>query len=355
MNLIYIALVIVLIAVLTAAGIAIVQQADGLYRVIVEILPDLPSRLESFTQQPFNLGPFLVDLSKPIPLGPFPPLDLSTIDLKPIYDQLFSTIQPALSRTGTFIGSLASGTASLLGWTFFVLLVSFYLLHDLKRVVPSIAELLPAGYASDVQRLATELGPIWNAFLRGQVTLALVMGLIVGLSMWVLGVRYPLVLGLLAGLLEFIPVFGPLIAGAFAVLVALFQPPNWLGLSPISFAVVVAVAQILLSQVENSVLVPRILGGSLNLHPVIILVGAIVGANLAGIVGIMLSAPVLATLRLFGRYVYRKMFDLDPWPEPPPRPARKPKTPWAWLRWLRRLRLPLKLTKDEEPRSETKT
>ena len=74
---------------------------------------------------------------------------------------------------------------------------------------------------------------------------------------------------------------------------------------------------ILLQQLENNFLVPRILGGTLNLNPVIILVGAIVAADLAGIVGLLLSAPVLATLRLFGRYVYRKLFDLDPWDDPP--------------------------------------
>jgi predicted PurR-regulated permease PerM len=330
-NLTFLALILVLLAALTATGIAIVQQAEGLYRVVAEILPDLPARLEELFAHPIPLGPFTLDFSQPIALGPFT-IDLSQADLRPIYDQLLAAIQPALSRTGTFIGTLASGTASLLGWTFFVLLVSFYLLHDLKRVVPSITELLPAGYGHDVQRLAAELGPIWNAFLRGQVTLALVMGLIVGLTMWALGVRYSLVLGLLAGFLEFIPTIGPFIAGLVAVLVALFQPGNWFHIPPLYFALLVAGVQLLLSQLENSVLVPRIIGGSLKLHPIVILVGAIIGANLAGIVGIMLSAPMLATLRLFGRYVYRKMFDLDPWPEPPPPPEPPPKIEWPRLR-----------------------
>jgi predicted PurR-regulated permease PerM len=270
-------------------------------------------------------------------VGPFT-FTLAAADLKPLFDQLVAGIQPALSRTGTVVGSLASGAATLLGWALFVLIVSFYLLHDLKRVVPSITELLPAGYASDAQRLAAEIGPIWNAFLRGQVMLALVMGVVVGLSMWVVGVRYPLVLGLLAGLLEFIPVIGPFIAGAVAVLVALFQPSNYFGWNPVYFALLVVGVQMLLSQLENNFLVPRIIGGSLNLHPVLILVGAIVGASLAGLTGLLLAAPLLATLRLFGRYVYRKMLDLDPWPNPPPRPPLPPRETWGWLRWFNRLR-----------------
>ncbi len=118
------------------------------------------------------------------------------------------------------------------------------------------------------------------------------------------------------------------------MLVALFQPSNWLGLSPLAYAGVVLVAAILIQQVENNFLVPRIIGGSLNLHPVIILVGAVIAANLAGIIGLLLSAPALATLRLFGRYIYRKMFDLQPWPEPPPR-LRAP-AELKWARWMRR-------------------
>src|SRR5919201_1570425 len=102
-------------------------------------------------------------------------------------------------------------------------------------------------------------------------------------------------------------------AGLVAEMVALFQPDNWMGIKPLYFALVVAAVQILLSQIENNFLVPRIIGGSLNLHPVVVLVGAIIAANLAGIIGLLLSAPIIATLRLFGRYIYRKMFDLNPW------------------------------------------
>jgi len=80
-------------------------------------------------------------------------------------------------------------------------------------------------------------------------------------------------------------------------------------------------------------IVPRILGRSLHLHPIIILVGAFVAASIAGVVGLLLSAPTIATLRLFGRYVYRKLFDIDPWPPAPPEPEPPPQR--DWLRWLR--------------------
>ena len=322
-NLIYLALVVVSIGVLTAAGIAIEQQIVGLYNSVTEILPDLPARLEAFLSQARTLGPFT--------------FTFATVDLQPLFDQISTALEPILSRTGTFIGSLASGTAAALGWLLFILIISFYLLHDLKEVVPSIEQLLPPAYVPDVRRLLAELGPIWNAFLRGQVTVSLTLGLMDGIALTLLGVRYAPVLGLLAALLVFIPLIGPTITFTVIVLVALFQSGNWLSLSPGYYVALIIVVYLVLQQVYDSILYPRILGRSLNLHPIIILVGAIVATSYAGIVGLLLAAPLIATLRLFGRYVYRKMFDLDPWPEPLPPPPLPPRQTWAFLRWIRKL------------------
>ena len=129
-----------------------------------------------------------------------------------------------------------------------------------------------------------------------------------------------------------------LVIVTLGVLVALFQPGNWLGLSPGYYVLLIVVVYLVLQQVYDNVLYPRILGRSLNLHPIIILVGAIVATSYAGIVGLLLAAPLIATLRLFGRYVYRKMFDLDPWPEPLPQSPLPPRETWFWLRWFNRLR-----------------
>jgi predicted PurR-regulated permease PerM len=342
--LVYLTLLIVILSLLTIAGIALVQQIQGLYAVILNIAENLPDRLPTLLSEPVRLGPFVFDLSRPFfigPFGPFGPVDFGAEAWAPLYDQAVAAIQPALSRTGVIIGSLATGTAATLGWLLFILVISFYLLNDVRNIAVSIENLVPDGYEYDVRRLVTALGPIWNAFLRGQITLGIVMGITTWIVMALLGVRYSAVLGLLAGLLEFVPVIGPFIAGAVAVLVALFQPvnevtglTNYLGLNPLTHAIVVLVAAIVLQQVENNVLVPRILGGSLGLHPVIILVGAVVAANLAGVIGLLLSAPIMATLRLIGSYIYRKLFDQDPWPDPPPTPRAAPEMKWA--RWLRR-------------------
>jgi predicted PurR-regulated permease PerM len=139
----------------------------------------------------------------------------------------------------------------------------------------------------------------------------------------------------LFGFSKFVPILGPFTAGSVAALVALFQPSNWFGLTPLGHAIVVVVCVIILDQGIDYLLLPRIMGSSLNLHPVIIIIGAIVGASLAGVIGLLLSAPATATLLLLSRYVYRKLVDLSPWEPPidaapPPRPVR-----WPWLRLAR--------------------
>jgi hypothetical protein len=131
-------------------------------------------------------------------------------------------------------------------------------------------------------------------------------------------------------------VIGPFISTVAAVLVALFQDANHLGLGPWQYALVVLVIMIIIQQVENSVLVPRIVGDALDLHPLVVMISVVMGASLAGILGAILAAPVAASLKLFGTYTWRKMLDLPPFAEPEPRP--KPKrgmSGWGgqWRLW----------------------
>jgi predicted PurR-regulated permease PerM len=152
--------------------------------------------------------------------------------------------------------------------------------------------------------------------------------------MTILGLRFSLVIGLIAGLLEFVPIFGPIVAGLMAVLVALFQGGNWWGLAPWAYALIVLVVFVVIQQLENNILVPRIIGGTLNLSPVVVLLGALAGGIVAGALGLLLAAPALATLRLWLGYVYRKVVGLETWPRPAllPRPKRGKPRFWHRLR-----------------------
>jgi predicted PurR-regulated permease PerM len=131
----------------------------------------------------------------------------------------------------------------------------------------------------------------------------------------------PLILGLISGLLEFIPSIGSGLAIFPAALLALTGHSSTLPfLEGAPFAIVVIIVWAALQNIEAIILVPRIMGGSLNLHPLAVIVGILAGASLAGVLGIILAAPMVASLRVFGQYIYGKLMDRDPFPLRQPRP-----------------------------------
>jgi len=321
-NVFFLALILQLIAGLAAAGLVGIQQLQGLFFTMQDFLVSLPAQIADLSRQPLALGPFVVDLT--------------ALDLSPLVDQLLASVQPLLGRVSELLTFLATGAISLLAHLVLVLAVSYFLTLDYERIRTGWSRLSVPGAEEDLRRLQQALARIWHSFLRGQLLVVLTTGILIGTTMTFLGVRYSIALGVLFGIAKFVPILGPFTAGAVAALVALFQPDNWLGVTPLGHAIVVVITVIVLDQAIDYVLLPRIMGSSLNLHPVIIIVGAIVGASLAGVIGLLLSAPAMATLILLSRYAYRKLVDLSPW-DPPidatprPRPLR-----WPWLRFVRR-------------------
>ncbi len=334
--LIYVLLILVVGGVTTGAGFVVTQQLIGLVRDLAALSAQLPTFLENLSNTTLVIGPWAVDLSM--------------VNLEPLLGSVASTIQPLLSQTGALLASVAGATASLVGLILAVMLFGYYLLLDFGVMDDFLLQHVPDGYRSDFRRLMTATEQVWAAFLRGQLILGAVVGSVVGLVLAAIGVRFALVLGLIAGILELVPTFGPVVAGVLAVLVAIFQGQNALGLSPLGFALVVAGASFLIQQLENNFLVPRIIGESLNLHPMIVLVGAIVGASMAGVLGILLAAPVVATARLWLGYLYRKTVGLETWPPPSPsgRPKRGEREPW-WRRILSGLRQRMLRTGPDNP------
>jgi predicted PurR-regulated permease PerM len=198
----------------------------------------------------------------------------------------------------------------------FVWVVSIYIALEIPRLrgyVASVAQ--PGGYRFDAERLMTQFGRIWSAYLRGQILLGVVIGVIVSITLALLGVRNALALGLLSGLLEFIPIVGPVIGAVAAAAVTLFQPTHLAGLTPFWHMIVVLAAMVVIQQIENNLLVPRIVGNALDLHPLLVMVAVFMGSSVAGILGAVLAAPLVASLKLIGVYAWRKMFDLPPFPE----------------------------------------
>jgi predicted PurR-regulated permease PerM len=235
--------------------------------------------------------------------------------MQDVYEQTSSSLQGILSSLANQALNILSNIASALLWTFFVLFASFYLVKDAPLIMRWVEEATPPPYRHDFRQLRMQIALAWNAFLRGQLILCLVMGLVVGTTMAFIGLPNAWLIGLLFGVLEFIPNLGPTIASVPTVLIALIKGSTVLNISNGWFAVLVIGINFLLQQLENNFLVPRIMGQSLNLHPLVVLVAAIIGARTAGVLGILLAAPVVATMRVFAEYIYYRLLDMPPFPE----------------------------------------
>jgi len=286
---------IVLIVLLSLAPIIFVPE--GFFNQISRAQIDLNRTLESMRQVIAGYGSFQV--------AGF------VVDPAQIYELALENLAQSLSKIAPrsvdiFFG-VATGFATTVLWIVFILVVSFYIVKDSPAILRYIDRQLPPGYREEVWSLIHRIGDTWDAFLRGQLVLGIVVGITVGLCMALLGVQNAIVLGILAGVMEIVPNLGPILASIPAILSAFFQGSSHLAISNSWFALVVIIAYVLIQQVENNVLVPRIIGRSVDLHPAVVLVGAIVGAGVAGILGMFLAAPTMATVRILAGYAYGKL------------------------------------------------
>ena len=304
---VYIVLAAALIGGFFALGVASYQQAANLIEQTPALIENVAASIAA-----------LVNRTEPIAIGPLS-LDPSVVAWDRLPEQLLGLVEPLLSQSGGVVSRFATSTVRTVFNLLFIFVLSIYLATDLPRFggyVKSFAQ--QPGYREDAERLMPQLRHVWSAYLRGQIILSLVIFLTVWIGLTLLGVQNSLALGLLAGLLEFLPNLGPVISAGVTVLVAFFQPGNYLGLVSWQYALVILTLMIVIQQLENHLLVPRIVGGALDLHPIIVIVGLFMGASLAGILGAILAAPLIASLKLFGTYAWRKLFDLPPFPDEEP-------------------------------------
>lgn len=251
-----------------------------------------------------------------------------TVELSDVFekleDSLIELVTGFASRSaGELVDiafGVAAGFASTLVWLIFILIVSFWVARDADQISRVLEGLIPIGYQDEFVNLRAKVGIIWDSFFRGLLVLSLTVGVITTVAIWLAGVKNALLLGMLAGVLEVVPTFGPIIACIPAVAVAFFQGSTHLPIPNGWFALLVLGLYVLIQQVENNFLAPRIIGSSVKIHPLVALVGAIAGYSVAGILGAFLAAPLIGSSRILGEYIYRKLVEVEPAPEEPETP-----------------------------------
>ena len=295
-TIIFLLLFAIIIGLLTWGGISIVKQVQNLIKLIEGLITDLPVFFEAISSKPLVIGPLEFDLSK--------------LELDSLWSQVVGIVQPVLSQLGSLIGSLASGIGSTLTWLVFILLIAYFILAESNRT--SLIRIAIPKYQDDIRRIGSQLGHIWNAFLRGQLLIFAITVAYYSLLLSVLGVKYFFLLALLAGLARFVPYIGPFVAWTTYGLMALFQTQH-LGMQAFPYALLVVGCAWLSDFLLDNFVVPRVMSDALAIHPAAVLVMVIISASLFGFLGILLAAPVLASVKLILTYLIRKLSDQDPW------------------------------------------
>ena len=336
-SLMYILIIIIIGALITLSGYGLVPQIQSLITLIDTSIVKLPNLLNNAVTWVSQVSPI--------------PINIDTINLDSLAQQLLSYVQPILGSTGQLLGAAASSAASFFGWGAFILIVSYFIMTESGGLRGNLLKVKVPGYTEDFDRLGNELQRIWNAFLRGQMIVFSLAFIFYFFVLSVLGVRYAIGLALLAGVSKFLPYIGPAIVWVTLGLVSYFQAFKLFGMSPLAYTILVFAVALLFDQLLDGFITPRIMASALRVHPAAVLVSALIFADLLGVLGIIIAAPMLATFILFGRYTFRKLLDQNPWPdeqdiEPPP------PFPWTGLITLLRRALNWLQRKKQSPSSD---
>jgi predicted PurR-regulated permease PerM len=290
----FIVLVVLLVLILPTLA---VQAAD--------LAAELPGYLERLRERAV---PTLAGLLARFDFG----LDLSAKGLFQRYSsQGMDVLVSAVS------GLLQSGVAllNLVALLFVTPIVTFYLLRDWDRMVVRVWAAVPPDLQPTLRRLARDVDDVFAGFIRGQGLVCLFLALFYGLGLWLVGLRYGLIIGLLTGVFSFIPYIGMTLGMVVGLAVAAFQFQDlWLiGL----VAGVFALGQF----IEGNLISPRLIGSRIRLHPVWVIFAVLAGTALAGVVGTLLAVPVAAVIGVLLRFALERyrasaLFDRPPTPEP---------------------------------------
>jgi predicted PurR-regulated permease PerM len=174
--------------------------------------------------------------------------------------------------------------------------LAYYFLKDWRTLKNGIIAIFPPAAREAAVTIIGEMALVVSNYIRGQVLISIIMGLLVFCGMYFFQGDYPLVLGLLSTLTETIPILGPIIGAIPAIILAYLVSPV--------LAVKVAAFYIILHQLENHIIVPNIMGHTIDLHPILVIISLLIGGHMYGIAGMIVAVPVAALLKVLLRHLW---------------------------------------------------
>jgi predicted PurR-regulated permease PerM len=237
--------------------------------------------------------------------------NLTTVQPAPI-DTVEVTIEELSQQLGQTLGVIVRLVGPIFTITFtliFMLMISIYMSLSGEQFHQWYPTAIPIPYREEITNLIERIDRIWVSFLKGQIVLMVLIGLMVWLGNLILGTPQPLLLGVIAGVLELIPNLGPTIATIPAVILAVLFGSSHFSINNIIFSLIVILMYVLIQQLENNVIVPKVMGDAVNLPALVILIGVVIFGSLFGILGVFLATPIIATGREVLVYIFHKLYE----------------------------------------------
>jgi predicted PurR-regulated permease PerM len=204
-----------------------------------------------------------------------------------------------------YLTGLRSVTTSVIsGLIIFVLgpVMAFYLLVDLPRLRRGAMALVPPGRREEIKGLMDRIGQAVGGFFRGQLLVALFVGVASSIGLWAIGLPFWLLVGMVAGIFNLVPLVGPFIGGGLAVIIALVSG------EPLK-ALWAALVLLAVQQVDNHLISPNVMGRTVQLHPVVVMLALLVGASFAGLFGMLVIVPLVAVAKIVFLFIWSKYVD----------------------------------------------
>jgi predicted PurR-regulated permease PerM len=223
-------------------------------------------------------------------------------------DRLVAEFKDHLGSIGSVLGKISRSSFGVVMWLTNLVLIPvvwFYLLRDWDRLVAWIDRMLPRSIEPTVAHLAREADAVLGAFVRGQLLVMLALAIYYGVALTLIGISVGPLIGMVAGLLSFVPYLGFITGFAAAIIASLVQHGDWTHL--LLVIGVFVIGQLL----EGYVLVPRLVGEKIGLHPVAVIFAVLAGGYLFGFLGVLLALPAASVILVLLRYLAERYKQSD--------------------------------------------
>ncbi len=248
-----------------------------------------------------------------------------------IFQAQNAVLSPIPERTLQLLETTSVGVL----W-FLVILVSVHLfLSQWPAIRDWLINLAPPPYRPEIEELYNRIRRVWMAYLRGQIVLMLIVGVVFTIAWLILGIPGAFLLGVIAGLFTLVPDVGPFLAMILAAGVALLEGSTWIPLSNFWVTGIVLIVYLVLINLKNFFLRPYIMGRSVHMNEALVFIAIIIATILKGILGALLVVPLLASVVVIGGYIQRRVLGLPPFENDgtmqfaAPAPTQLPRRRWS--------------------------